>query len=340
MKKKIIIWIILVAVVIGGVFYFLKPKKTESKYITAKAIVKNIEQTVSVTGEIVPVSQMQLSFEITGTIKNIPVEIGDKVVVGQEIATLDDATIQAQLNEAVFNLKTQEENLKLKRRKWDDYKPEEKASFKLAVDKAQASVNVIQSQLDKYTLTSPVGGVIIKKYIDKNEIVKATIPVVEIMEDDDLEIEANISEADIAKVELGQEAKVTFDAFSADDIFTAKVTKIEPASTVIQDVVYYKVTFDILKNEKNTALFDKLRVGMSADLDILTARKSDVLTVPTQAVKTEDGKKYVDILIKKDRKEEIKKVKVETGLRGDDGMVEIISGLNAGDEAVTFVKEK
>ncbi len=342
-KKKIIWGIILLTIIGSGIFYFVKPKKTESKYITAKAKIENIKQTVSVTGKIEPVNKAELAFEINGTIKNISVNVGDKVEEGQLIATLDNSIIQSQLNKALIALNIKEENLKLKRRKWNDYKPEEKEAAKLSVDETRAGIQTIQNQLKKYALTSPIDGFIIKKNFDKDETVQAMIPVVTIMKGNAIEITANISEADIAKIKLGQKATVTFDAFPSDKIFVAKVIKIDPAATVIQDVVYYATTFSILKNENNqelTELSQKMRVGMSADLDILTAEKNNVLAIPIQAVKEINGGKYVEILTKKDTKEKVEKVKVKTGLSGDDGLVEIISGLKDEDEIITFVKKK
>lgn len=343
MKKKIIWGIILLAIVGSGVFYFVKPKKIENKYVTTEAKIQNIKQTVSVTGKIKPVDKANLAFEINGTINNIFVNIGDKVEKGQLVAMIDDTVMQSQLSEALITLNSREENLKLKRRKWNDYKPEEKEVAKLSVDEARAGIQTIRNQLKKYVLTSPIDGFVIKKNFDKDETAQAMMPVVTIMKGDAIEITANISEADIAKIKLGQKAMITFDAFPSDKIFEAEVIKIDPAATVIQDVVYYATTFSILKNENNqdlTELSQKMRVGMSVDLDILTAEKNNVLAIPIQAVKEINGEKYVEILTKKDINEKVEKVKVKTGLFGDDGLVEIISGLKNGDEIITFVKKK
>lgn len=343
MKKKIIWGIILLAIVGSGVFYFVKPKKIENKYVTTEAKIQNIKQTVSVTGKIKPVDKANLAFEINGTINNIFVNIGDKVEKGQLVAMIDDTVMQSQLSEALITLNSREENLKLKRRKWNDYKPEEKEVAKLSVDEARAGIQTIRNQLKKYVLTSPIDGFVIKKNFDKDETAQAMMPVVTIMKGDAIEITANISEADIVKIKLGQKAMITFDAFPSDKIFEAEVIKIDPAATVIQDVVYYATTFSILKNENNqdlTELSQKMRVGMSVDLDILTAEKNNVLAIPIQAVKEINGEKYVEILTKKDINEKVEKVKVKTGLFGDDGLVEIISGLKNGDEIITFVKKK
>ncbi len=221
------------------------------------------------------------------------------------------------------------------RRDWDNLSPDEKAAAKLNEEKARAAVWTLQKRIKKTTLYAPIDGVVIKKYVDVGELTSMTSPVATIMGEGGFEIKAEIPESDIAKVKVGQRAKVTLDAFSSDEIFEVEVSEVEPAATVIQDVVYYEVTFNILTSD------DRFRAGMSADMDIATAEKNDVLAIPGQAIKSEDGQKYVEIVVINENEEkETKKVDVKTGLRGDDGMVEIISGLKEGEEVVTFTKEK
>jgi hypothetical protein len=130
-KKKIIIWIIIAVVIIGGVFLYFKTKKTEVERVTEAVKIGNVARTVSVTGEITPEKQADLAFETIGKIKSIEVEIGDEVEEGQIIAALDDSVVRSQLWSAQVALDIQQENLDLSRRKWDDLKPEEKAAKKL-----------------------------------------------------------------------------------------------------------------------------------------------------------------------------------------------------------------
>jgi multidrug efflux pump subunit AcrA (membrane-fusion protein) len=132
-------------------------------------------------------------------------------------------------------------------------------------------------------------------------------------------------------LQIGQKANITFDAFSPDEIFSATVSEIDPASTVIQDVVYYRIKL-MLDN-----LDPRLKAGMSANIDIRPAEKDNVLTIPVRAIKDEDSGKFVDVL---QADNTTKHVKVTTGLAGDEGMVEVTSGLNGGEKVVTFVSTK
>jgi len=332
-KKKTIIWVIIVIILGGGIFYFTRSEGDESKYVTTKVEKDDIKQTVSITGEIAPVSKASLSFETSGVVENIYFEVGDRVEKGDRIARVDNSVVTSQLNEAYLEVERQEELLGQKRRNWEELSPEEKAAAKLAVEKARANAWTLQSQVGKSVLYSPIDGVVIKKYIDRGELATVSATVVTIMGEGGLEVKANIPESDIAKVQVGQMADVTFDAFSSDEIFEVRVATIEPAATIIQEVVYYEVVFDILRKD------ERMKVGMSADIDILTAEKEDVLVIPGQAVKNAEDRKYVEILVESGESREVKATDVKTGLRGDNGLVEVLSGLTGGEKVITFIKE-
>lgn len=332
-RKKILIWIIILAVLGAGAFYYFKPKETAPEYTTEKASKTDIEQTVSVTGEVSDISKVDITPEISGTVDEISVEVGDRVKAGQKIAKINDSVVRSQLNETLITLQIQQEQLNLKRRKWNDYKPEEKEAAKLAVESARAATWTLQKQLKKNIVYAPMDGIITKKYLEAGEMASAATPIVTISGEKGFEIKANIPESDINKIKIGQKGESTFDAFLSDEIFEFEVTKIEPAATIIQDVVYYEVTFKILTEDS------RVKSGMSTDIDILTAEKKDVLAVSNQAIKNDEGNRYVEILESKDEVKTVKKLNVKSGLRGDDGMTEIISGLNGGEEVITFTKE-
>lgn len=331
--KKITIWIVVLAIIGGGIYYYFKPKKVGPEYTTEIVAKKNIKQTVSVTGEVSDISKVDITPEISGTADEISVEVGDKVEKGQKIAKINDSVVRSQLNEALIALQIQQEQLDLKRRKWDTLKPEEKEAAKLTVESARATTWTLQKQLKKNIVYAPMDGIITKKYLEAGEMASMASPIVSISAERGFEVKANVPESDINKIKIGQKGEATLDAFLSDEIFEFEVVEVEPAATIIQDVVYYQVIFKIL-SENN-----KLKSGMSADIDILTAQKDDVWGVSNQAIKNDDGNRYVEIIETKDEIKTTKKINVKVGLRGDDGMTEIVSGLNGGEEVVTFTKE-
>lgn len=196
------------------------------------------------------------------------------------------------------------------------------------VAQSRAALQRAQVALDQMTIKAPVAGTIIRVNYEVGEKVDLSKPVLSLLGNSGLEIEVDIPESDIAKIAVGQMAHITLDAFGEQE-FTGHVTLIDPAETRIQDVVYYKVkvTFDEAKEE--------IKPGMTANIDIATASIDNALFIPARAVK-ENGGKYVEIL---QNNNEVVKKTVETGLRGDGGIIEIISGLNEGDEVITFKQE-
>ena len=214
-----------------------------------------------------------------------------------------------------------------------DLKQAPPRSFEIAaqeakVRQAQATLNKYLSDLAQTVIKAPVDGVVTKVNFDQGEQTSMASPVISMIGLSQLQIEVDVPESDITKIETGDAVIITLDAFSSDDEFVGTVTFIDPAATVINDVIYYKVkvSLDIAN--------DKVKSGMTADLTIQTDSRIGVLAVPTRAVVYKDGKKNVQVLVNG----QIEDKEVSTGLRGDDGFIEIMTGLSADEQVVTFIK--
>lgn len=194
----------------------------------------------------------------------------------------------------------------------------------------EATLENYDAQIAKMTLRAPIGGVVTTQEAKLGETVAAQAPIVSLMSEGSFKIEANIPEVDVAKVKVGDEAKVTLDAYGSDAIFLAEVTMIDPAETIVEGVSTYKVTLRFSEKDQ------RIRSGMTANIDIGTAKKEDVLVVPARAVTGKNGIKTVRVLTVVDNKEVVTEREVTTGLRGSDGNIEITSGLGEGERVVTF----
>ena len=201
-------------------------------------------------------------------------------------------------------------------------------SQKARVSQAESGVSLALANLEEATIRAPMNGTITKKYYDAGEQASLSSPVLEMIGNAILEIEVDIPESDISKIVVNQIAKITLDAFGDEKEYNGTVAFIDPAETLISDVVYYKV---------KVAFSDsgQVKPGMTANVTIITDEKENVLFVPFRAVKSNNGDKYVEVLEEGIAKEQI----IQVGLRGDEG-IEIISGIEAGEEVITFVKEK
>lgn len=196
---------------------------------------------------------------------------------------------------------------------------------------AEASYQIALNNLAKASLISPTNGTITEINNKEGEVLGSGVIKESFAKiiSDDLIIESKIPESDILKIKNGMAAEVSFDSLGEDEKFQAKIIEIDPAETLVQDVVYYKTKFKL----DNVDV--RLKPGMTANIDIETAKKNDVFVIPMRAVKSENNQKYVEIL-KEDQT--VEKIEVATGLEGDDGMIEIKSGLEEGSKVVTFTK--
>ena len=333
-KKKWIIWILIIVAIIGGAFFYFKNKKTLTTYTTADVTRGTLAQTVSATGTINANQQIDMSFRTTGVLRSITVDVGDSIRKGQILATIDTGSLLSQLSQAQSQVEVQRQTLDNMKKNKNKFSIDQRDAQRAMIAQAEAGVGVIRDQLKDVDLIAPFDGIVTKRNANPGEtmVLNLNSPVLSVIKEGDLIIESNIPESDIAKIFVGQNVEVTLDALTAKDVFRASVLKIDPASTVIQGVVYYriKIKFDDLDQ--------RFKVGMSTNNDIHTSEAKDALIVPARAVKNDGDKKYVDVLNATDNT--TKKVFVETGLEGDEGMVAITSGLKGGEKVVTFITTK
>ena len=196
---------------------------------------------------------------------------------------------------------------------------------KAQVDQAYASVRYYTAQIEKTILRAPFQGTITKIAYEEGEIVSPNAVVISIIGSGTYQIEARVTESDIARVPIGSPATVTLDAYGKNEIFDATVSHIDLSETIINGVATYKtiLAFDEID--------ERIKSGLTANIDILHDKKEDVLFVPTRSIFSENQKQFV----KKIEGENTVDWEVKTGLRGSDGKTEISEGLIEGDRIAT-----
>ncbi len=197
------------------------------------------------------------------------------------------------------------------------------------VRQAQGNLENVQAKIAKRTLVAPISGVVTKQDAKVGEIISPNVVLVSVITETNYEIEANVPEVDIAKVNVGNEAMMVLDAYGPEEFFPARVVEIEPADTIVDGVPSYKVTFEFTEDD------EKLRPGLTADITVETARKENVLKIPVRTVKREDGETFVRLLKDMEGKTPlIERRLIQTGLLGGDGMIEVLSGLDEGERII------
>jgi len=248
-------------------------------------------------------------------------------------------TAQALVDGAEFDLKVAQDDLNLKLAGYTKEQIDAQIakvqqaganinSQKAVISQKNASVASAQAKIEKNIIYSPIKGMVTKQDAKEGEIVAANTAIISVISEDKFEIEANITEVDISKVKIGDKAEVALDAYGDDESFEAAVVSIDPAEEIIEGVATYKTVLQFLNAG------DKIKSGMSADLEIMTNMREGIIAIPQRAVIYRNGDRIVKIMANG----EIEERRVETGVKGSDGKIEILSGINEGDVVITFME--
>ncbi len=199
------------------------------------------------------------------------------------------------------------------------------ASLTAGVGSYQAGADNIKAQISNMTIYAPISGIVTVQNAKVGEIAPAGSVMVSIISASNFEVEANVAEADIAKIQVGDPTDITLDTYGNDVVFQAKVSSVDPAETMVEGVATYKTKFQFLQKD------DRVKSGMTANITVYTAEHKDVLILPQRAVGNDNGQRTVLFDLGNGKSEERN---VQTGLRGADGNIEITGGLNEGDTVI------
>jgi len=198
------------------------------------------------------------------------------------------------------------------------------ASQDSVLKQSQANLANLQAQAEKSSLYSPIDGVITRQDLKIGQIASPGASAITLMTNKQYQIEANVAEVDISKIAFDNLARITLDAYGQDTFFEARMIKIDPAETMIEGVANYKITLELTKDD------DRFKSGMTANIDIISQQKDNVLAIPQRAVISKDGQRFVRTLENKTPRE----IEVKTGIKSSDGYMEILQGLSQGDQII------
>ena len=297
--KKIGIAIVVIAVLAVAAFLILrKSEKPQMKYKTAEIHRGSIVNTVTATGTIEPIVQVEVGTQVSGIINHIYVDYNSVVKKGEVIAELDKTTLEADLASSSATLQSnkteyeyQEKNfLRIKglhEKKMVSDTDYETAEYqynkaKSSYEKSQSDITKARQNLEYATIYSPIDGVVIDRAVEEGQTVAASFntPTLFTIANDlrQMRVIADVDEADIGGVVEGQQATFTVDAFP-EDVFKGSVTQVRLQPTTESNVVTYEVVVDA----PNPDL--KLKPGLTANLTIYTMQKDSVVVVPLKALR-------------------------------------------------------
>lgn len=199
------------------------------------------------------------------------------------------------------------------------------AALRAQVLDAQTAYRHATERLADVRIVAPLDGIVTEILPEIGELVAANQPAVRMLATDGFSIEALVPEADIAKVEVGQSIEITLDAYGDTVKFAGTVMAENADQTRVQEAIYYKIYVDIDARDAD------LKAGMTANLTILTGARTNALIVPSRALRLVDDRFVVRVL---EGREAVER-EITIGLRGDEGRVELLSGLRDGEAVVT-----
>ena len=370
MMKKVFKWVAALVILAGlGWYGYQKMQpKNEATFITEEVKRGKIAQTVSATGEISATNLVDVGAQVSGQIKKMHVKIGDVVKEGDLIAEIDNVTQvnevntrKAQLQTYQAQLESAQVALKIAQRKYSRYKSlasadaVSKEEFEatedsLATNRAkikelqssirqtQIAINTAEKDLGYTRITAPSAGTVVSLVVEQGQTINSsqTSPtVVQIADLTSMTNKMQIAEGDATKVKAGQ--TVNFTILSEPDTpISAKLDSIDPGLTTMSQGSYSKST-----DTTSNAIYyyaratvpnpeGKLAIGMTTQNTVEIASADNVLMVPTVAIKTKDGKKFVRVLGANNQAVD---KEIQTGLK-DSMNTEVKSGLNEGDKVV------
>lgn len=194
------------------------------------------------------------------------------------------------------------------------------------VKSAQASLLQAQAELAKTSIFAPFEGTVTKVDLKIGELVSANTPVISMISSANFEVESFIPEADIAKVEVGDKGTTTLDAYGDDVPFEVVVTGIDLSDTEVEGVSTYKTTLQF------TSFDERIRSGMTANIDLVSGTRDDVLAIPQSALINKEGKRTVLV---RDANGKAVSREIRTGSLDAEGNIEVTEGLSEGDLVVT-----
>ena len=308
MNKKKALVIAAVAAITALAVWLLSGGKKEEKitFDTAAVAPENIMNSITATGTIEPVTSVTVGTQVSGIVSKLFVDYNSVVKKGQVIAELDKTNLMSQLNTAKTQLATAQSQLNYQTANYKRYKTlfekglvaaddfdNAKLSYTQAKEQvvsAKEEVQRAQTNLGYATITSPIDGVVLSKSVEEGQTVAASFSTPElftIAQDlTNMQVVADVDEADIGDVKEGERVSFTVDAYP-DDTFEGEVKQVRQEATTTNNVV----TYEVVISAPNADL--KLKPGLTANVTIYTAERKGVLSVPSKALRFTPQKETV-----------------------------------------------
>ncbi|MPS65373.1 MAG: efflux RND transporter periplasmic adaptor subunit [Chryseobacterium sp.] len=295
--KNSIITLVAVIAVFFIYQYFTQKKEAKISIQTVKLSKQNITTSVTATGTVEPVDQVEVGTQVSGIINHIYADYNSQVKKGQLLAELDKTNLQESVNNALAQYEAALNELNYYQQNYNRQNNMFRSGVISKADYEQAAYQVKNSQqtvnqrktalaqartnLSYANIYAPIDGIILSREVEEGQTVAAsmTTPTLFSIAKDitKMQVEANVDEADIGDVKVGQRVSFTVDAYPQEE-FNGKVRQVRLAATTESNVVTYTVIIDADNSEQ------KLKPGLTATVTIFTQELKNINTVPAAAI--------------------------------------------------------
>lgn len=311
MKKKIFskVWIAMILVVVIAVAVWLLSggkKEEQINFKQEKVATHTLQNSITATGTIEAVTSVTVGTQVSGIVNKLYVDYNSVVKKGQVIAELDKTNLISELNTAKANLASTESNLSYQSANMKRYQTLYKKGLvsadeyenallayrqaKEQVASSRENVQKAQTNLGYATITSPIDGTVISKSVEEGQTVAASFNTPELFtiakDLKNMQVIANVDEADIGGVAVGNRVNFTVDAYP-DDTFEGVVKQVRLEATTTNNVV----TYEVVISAPNADL--KLKPGLTANVTIFTKEQANILSVANKALRFTPTKETV-----------------------------------------------
>lgn len=298
-RKKTLIAALAAVIVAGGIWMLLGTSKQEGITLETAATSRiRIRNSVMATGTVEPMTEVDVGTQVSGIIDKLYVDYNDHVKAGQLIAEMDKVTLQAELEQSEAELASSKNEYEYQTKNYARTRTlhekelvsdaEYDEAFYLyeksrnAYEQAQAAIVKVKRNLGYATITSPIDGVVISRAVEEGQTVAASFetPTLFTIAQDltQMQVIADVDEADIGQVKEGQRVEFTVDAYP-DDTFEGTVEQVRLEATTESSVVTYEVVISAYNPDL------KLKPGLTANVTIYTLEKDNALAVPTKSLR-------------------------------------------------------
>ena len=373
--KNSIIVLVATIVVFFGYKYFTTEKKASIAVQTVKLSKQNVTTSVTATGTVEPVDQVDVGTQVSGIINHIYADYNSPVKKGQLLAELDKTNLQESVNNALAQYNASLNELNYYQQNYNRQNNMYKSGVISKADYEQAAYQVKNSQetvsqrktalaqartnLSYANIYAPIDGIILSREVEEGQTVAAsmTTPTLFTIAKDitKMQVEANVDEADIGGVEVGQRVSFTVDAYPQEE-FSGRVRQVRLSATTESNVVTYTVIIDADNPEQ------KLKPGLTATITIFTQELKGTNTVPASAIafspdtetlqkyyqqnqitakipEVKTGKNKEKYIWIKNNDGSLSQKQITIGI--NDGInIQVVSGLTGSEQIVTSLEEQ